>query len=1336
MTKKIKLTAIAISAVLLLALAVIFSSGFSKFGAEAGTRVEKTREIRLAAETGEVTFTQEQFGGNYKEMPDTPYSVPDEYKPAENIQHPYLFFKSDDIPAIYKKLMGEDPEFAKLRDDFWTYADSENFTGEFPEESKEKNGVTYEYRFNTTVLAQLEAKALAYVMKMYEASLPENSANKTAIEDEAKVYGTEAIIGAKNVILTLDYSEGLHTDTYHGASQTMVNVAKVYDWCYGLMSEDDRNQIIAGVSNVLAPQMESGMRFPPSGMNGISGHGTGPQFIRDWVTISLAFYREVPSWWNYVGGRFFEEYVPAINYAYQGGFASQGTTTYGDSKYFTKGWAAWLIQNATGKFPYVENFHLGAYYYFSHLQPNDKYFQTGDGGRSPKGCDVDSGVAAYFMSALLFQDPTIAAMAKYCSDNYTSFYYEFTQESTVPDVLIWTALGPEIKEEPFVNIDTIYYLSYPSGTMTARESWDADAAAVLMRIGNMSMANHDLRDHGTFQIYYKGLLAGTSGTYKSYGSNVHKYYLQATVAHNGLLVFNPSFADENPNWNCGVTEEGHEHSNTTCAISNAERYYYSGSQKKLSEAGSIENWLSGNYNMAEVFGADMAYDKNGNAKWAYIAGDLTNAYSADTVDYVGRKMLTIFTGDENYPMLFFTYDQITSDSAEFTKTFLLHTVKEPVIDTEKLTAVVTEGEGRLFLHSVSGAGAISKIGGEGKAYWINGKNCLDTAATSDNASNIWGRIELTTSGNLEDNMLTAMYVTDAANDKALDVTKIANDAVDGAQIKNNVAIFTKTKNNAQQAAEFSFTVSGAGIQNYYVSGVVAGTWKVSVDDATVAYIKVDEGESILSFAAPAGTVSIEPESDVAENNKKIVYKTNGGLLSTDAPTEYADADVTLPDATKIVKIKKTDDKHYEWTFGGWYTDSDFTGEPITVLDVSAQENGGVVTLYAKWTQTTAEKRLSEYKYTLNYVTNNGTEIDSEEKGVFEESVLTTKLTNDGYSFGGWYTTSDFTGKAIDRINPGTFGEVNVYAKWIKNEQPAEDSSGIKEVSVTLGKSLSLNYYVESAEGLTMSFSADNGIVSEGVSPTLVTEGEHEGKYVFAFDGIGPHQLGMNVTATLSSGGVKQYSVEQYCRDALAIPALAEDESFVSLVNDLLLYAKAAEEYVEGDESEKTYKTGAWELRASENVMTASDDKMTVIGNTDAGLRFVSVGVEFGVQNRLYFKIYSNSPDTHKVTVGKTTYNVSDFEKIGDGYYKVYTEQLSGSELGATKLVVLNNGSSDVATLMYSVYTYAYYVKDYNGAGASMKNLAAALYRYGKSCEKYAGTLTPDDSFVGKDNVFN
>ncbi len=950
-----------------------------KTRAEYDAEMEADEELKRQMRIKELiainsAFTQSDFGGAFKEMQTDRYTDPT-YYPAPN-QHPRLFFTADKIDEIYDNLMNN-PDFRTLREKFWEYANAENFTGIFPEEFKD--GVPY--HFNSTILAQMEAKALAYILTGDE------------------IYGYEAIIGAKNAMLSLHYIPELHMDTYHGASQVMVNVARVYDWCYDLLSEADKNQIIAGVSNVLAPQMEGGMQFPPSGMSAVSGHGTGPQFTRDWVTISLAFYDEAPSWWEFVGGRYFEQYVPIIDYCYQGGYASQGTTTYGDSKYFTKGWAAWLIKMATGEFPYVENFHLGAYYYFSHIQPNGYYFQTGDGGRSSKGCEIDPGFM--FISAALFDDPVIANMAKKYTNDYTKFSYAFTMEYTVCTVLIWHTYGPDLSEyeEEDFEIDLIQYLDFPSGTMTARNSWDEDGAAALMRIAEMTMGNHDLNDHGTFQIYYKGLLAGTSGAYKKYGSYVHQYYLQATVAHNGLLIFNPALADDEPIYGTKAPCDDESCDHTECVIDyntikNASRYYYSGSQRDRSEAGTIENWLSGEYNMAEVYGADWGYDlTDGSAEFAYIAGDLTNAYNLSTVNYVGRKMLTVFTDDPNYPMLFFTYDQMTSveGGEHFTKSFLIHTVKEPVIDEENLTAVITQSEGRLFVHSLTGAQNITKIGGEGKAYWVNGKNCVDEYATSDSANVIWGRLELTATGNLSDSFLTAMYVTDATNDTPLEVGKISSESVDGTVIKNKIIAFTKTDINAQQYKEFSFTTEGQGLYNYYVAGIEAGTWSVKVDGVTVATAYSDEGGSIITFTAPTGKVTIVPGKDViGANGGKIKYNALGGKVPDDAPLAYNNEEIT-PLPKNIVRGSDT--------FLGWYTSP--TYEPETYVEAIPMGLTGAFVVYARYLSTLINADFTDPDFNLDVAEGNKSNILNFQGASKKGSSFITKTDESGVQYVEW-----------------------------------------------------------------------------------------------------------------------------------------------------------------------------------------------------------------------------------------------------------------------------------------------------------------------------------------------
>jgi hypothetical protein len=53
------------------------------------------------------------------------------------------------------------------------------------------------------------------------------------------------------------------------------------------------------------------------------------------------------------------------------------------------------------------------------------------------------------------------------------------------------------------------------------------------------------------------------------------------------------------------------------------------------------------------------------------------------------------------------------------------------------------------------------------------------------------------------------------------------------------------------------TVTGEGEYEYYIAGVAAGNWTVSVDGKTLESVAVADGENILSFTASAGNITLK-----------------------------------------------------------------------------------------------------------------------------------------------------------------------------------------------------------------------------------------------------------------------------------------------------------------------------------------------------------------------------------------------------------------------------------------------------------------------------------------------
>ncbi len=915
-------------------LLVINTKNRAEYDAQIKAEEDAKREMILAElrETNSA-FTQGQFGGEPLSMGKSPYSKPDIY-PTKG-QHPRIFITEDKLDDVLEIM--RDERYASIVRTFWSEAD-EDCDGIFPRVEYNDPNNQYEnwdgddfYQYDTHIISVIQNKAFAYLIT----------------KDE--IYGYEAIIGVKNMILTLNYSTYIHMDLYHGSSHLMVAVAKIYDWCYDLLSDDDKRQIIGGVSNILAPHMESGMRFPPSGMSPVSGHGTGPQFLRDWMMIAISFFDEMPDWWEFVGGRYFQEYVPVVNEHTKNGWVTQGTAVYGPGKFYDAIVSARLLYLSTGQFPYdEEGIKLTAYYIMSHIQPNGKYFQTGDGPRNTVGGSVE--VIHLYDVAATFGDRVITTQLYNTTNNMNKAVNpDWGSDFCAGKVLAYLAYLPEPLDGKFYEeVDKIQYFAHPAGTMTARNTWGEDGAAAYMKIGTMTMANHDIYDHGTFQIYYKGLLAGTSGAYSKYGSNSHKYYLQATVGHNGILVFNPIYAAEKPALG----------SDDPLDITNGASYFYSGSQRSRTQAGSLNYWLSGEYNMGEITGYDISYSSAGESEYGYIAGDITKSYHDSTVSFLERRMLSVFTGDPDYPMLFFTFDTVESLDASFEKTYLLHTTKEPAVDETTLSANIKEGEGRLYVQSLFGAQKIEKIGGEGQAFWINGytnkdgkyiegKNCIDKYTTTDYASKFWGRIQYTASGERETQMLTAMFVTDASNEETPVFGKFENESVYGASFDGVYSVFLK--NRDRQFKEFSFNTEGKGLSRYYISGIEAGTWKVYTDGVAVATVDVGLDAGFASFIAPSGSITLKPtENVVGINGGKINYITLGGTIADTAPYVYNnEADTPLP-----TNVTRDGD-----TFLGWYLSPSYNAE--SQISTIKKGTEGNVTVYARWRSVFVDEDYTE-----------------------------------------------------------------------------------------------------------------------------------------------------------------------------------------------------------------------------------------------------------------------------------------------------------------------------------------------------------------------------------------
>ncbi len=141
------------------------------------------------------------------------------------------------------------------------------------------------------------------------------------------------------------------------------------------------------------------------------------------------------------------------------------------------------------------------------------------------------------------------------------------------------------------------------------------------------------------------------------------------------------------------------------------------------------------------------------------------------------------------------------------------------------------------------------------------------------------------------------------------------------------------------------------------------------------------------------------------NQYTISFETNGGTTIAPITQNYATA-VTAPPAPA----------KNGYRFIGWYRDSALK-DAYTFTTIPAEN----ITLYAKWETVT---------YTITYHLDGGSNVTNNKKTytITSEDITLYAPSKVGYTFLGWFT-DETSETAITGIPTGSFGNVEVYAKW-------------------------------------------------------------------------------------------------------------------------------------------------------------------------------------------------------------------------------------------------------------------------------------------------------------------
>lgn len=144
----------------------------------------------------------------------------------------------------------------------------------------------------------------------------------------------------------------------------------------------------------------------------------------------------------------------------------------------------------------------------------------------------------------------------------------------------------------------------------------------------------------------------------------------------------------------------------------------------------------------------------------------------------------------------------------------------------------------------------------------------------------------------------------------------------------------------------------------------------------------------------------------------IFYHLDDGINHPNNPNIYQESSlpITLLNPTK---------EGYE--FLGWFMNSDYSGEKITVLSVGFKQD---ITLYAKW-----QKIII---YQIDYILDGGIN-HSQNPTQFSAKDLPITLKNptkEGFIFIGWFESVDFTGEKIEVISKDYHDDIILYAYFM------------------------------------------------------------------------------------------------------------------------------------------------------------------------------------------------------------------------------------------------------------------------------------------------------------------
>lgn len=765
----------------------------------------------------------------------SPYSAPTvSASTVKAMSHPRIYFTANEVNTVRAALSNTENSAALTKHNAnVARGKKSNFTGSLAVVPGYSNN-------NSEFLGVIESLAFEYAINA---------------DSEA---GNKAVSSAMNYIGTVSYA-GIESDVLtRTAGNDIAVLSRIYDWCYDLLTADQKNSIIAKCQEI-AYQLEIG--WPPENLSSVTGFGAEGALQNYLLTMAIAVADERPDVYNYVVGRIQDEFIPERKRLYASGESLQGTRygTYRGQHDLT---AALLLSTiGYGANVYGEGLEDLVNWYIYARRPDGLLFVDGDDTNNGKTAGEYYTVGhmqnAFVIAARLFNNPYIKNEAKEATKNFTTFGYGEGYISPASFLAINRPSLTSVKENGY---PLTKYFGSPNGNMIARTGWSSSpsvtdtAAVAFMKTGQVNISNHQHLDAGNFQLYYKGILANDPSYYtgSNYSSEYMNIYAKRSVAHNTVLVRD------------GVSRTLNGHSAAD------------GGQVLVSAPTGVDSITA----VAKTEAYDFGGDDINQPDYSYLKSDLTGAYSSNSVSDYNRSFMFLNMYDNDTPAALVVFDRLKTVNAKHNTAWLLHGLNAPSISGNRSTFTLDANGYTGKMTNDTLLPSKSTITSVKDGYLTAGGTNYNSGYSSGSGvcESEGYRIEVSPSSQSTTTYYLNVIQVGEANSTAAAPALIENDTFIGASLKDRIVLFSKSGDliGSEKSVEYSFnfTESEGYLCKIAVADVAEGSWEIFYSEDGTNYtltqyakthrIGPDDKGATIYFKGRAGYYKLVRKSNTHE----------------------------------------------------------------------------------------------------------------------------------------------------------------------------------------------------------------------------------------------------------------------------------------------------------------------------------------------------------------------------------------------------------------------------------------------------------------------------------------